>query len=114
MNLPLNRRLVDENGYFVGHPGGTTPITSNITMTTANTEYTASLPTGVRSFDMKLRAANDFKVNIGSTASLSSSSYMTIAAGGSYGKEGIFTTGSTELHFQAATASQTMELIYWT
>lgn len=114
-NKALHRLLVDKNGNTIGAGGGSTPLTVNTTMTTANTEYSVTLPTATKGFVSKLRASGiGFKLNIGETASLSGTTYTTIPAGSSWTSNGISTDASVKLYFQAATASMVMETIYWT
>ena len=93
---------------------GYTPTTVNVSMPLANTEYSYTLPAGTRKFMVKLRSAtSDLKLNIGKTASLSGTTFVTVPAGGNYFEENVNSEVGTILYFQSPDALQTAEIMFW-
>lgn len=87
-----------------------TPIVYNVSMATANTEYSQALPTSTKRFTFQLRAANDCKLAF--TAGQSGTNYITIKSGSSYTEEQL--DANITLYFQSAVATQMAEIIVWT
>ena len=87
------------------------PTIANTTMTTADTEYSYTLPANTIRFEMKLRASNA-KFKLSFVSGESGTTYMTIPEGGVYGELDA-KAGSRVLYFQSPTASQTMETKSW-
>ena len=93
---------------------GAKPSIYNVSMTTASTEYSKILPHNCKAFSIKLRNPGfDLKVNVGETASLSGTTYLTVPSGSSFGQEGLNTNNVTYLYFQTTTNSQVAEIITW-
>ena len=87
------------------------PKIYNVTMGTANTEYSQLLSDNTRKVLIKLRSgAAALKLSYASGES--GSKYMNIPAGSSKYIEGIYLKGLT-LYFQSPSASQTAEIEEW-
>jgi hypothetical protein len=81
----------------------------NVSMPTANMEYSFALPAGTRKFTLKLReVGQDLKAcfTTGFTTV-----YRTISSGNSWTENNI-KGGSNTLYFKAAAANQTAEILY--
>lgn len=90
---------------------GGKPTIANVSMTSADTEYSYSLPTRAVKVLVKLRGTSaSFKLSY--TEGASGTTYLTIPAGGSKSIDEIKGTGLT-LYFQSPSASQVMELEVW-
>uniref|UniRef100_A0A6M3XX73 Tail protein n=1 Tax=viral metagenome TaxID=1070528 RepID=A0A6M3XX73_9ZZZZ len=87
-----------------------TPNVYNVTMTSANTEYSQALPANTKKFLIKCRAAYDIKVCF--TSGQSGITYVTVPAGMSYWEDLIQPSAIT-LYFQCATAAQVAEIVAW-
>ena len=88
------------------------PIIYNKTMTSANTEYSQTLPVGTRKFLIKCRASYAIKLAFVSTES--GTTYVTIPPDRAYKEEDLSLSGTRILYFQCATAAQVAEIIVWT
>lgn len=89
---------------------GARPTISNVSMTSKDTEYSASIPSSARRFEIKLRALNAL-LKLSFTSGASGTTYVTIPYGASYVENNI--KGGMTLYFQSPTASQTAEVKYW-
>ena len=88
----------------------TTPVIYNVTMTTANTEYSQALPSNTKKLLVKCRGAYDIKVAL--TTGESGTNYITVPAGSAL-CETLIVAASLTLYFQCATAAQVAEIIAW-
>lgn len=86
------------------------PVIINQTLTSANTEYSVSIPNGAGSITIQSRTAADFKMGI--TSGQSGTTYFTIKAGTAYYETRVSSYNAT-LYFQSTTAGQIVEIIYW-
>lgn len=89
------------------------PFILNISMLTANTEYSATLPVGTKKFYIRLR---NKLVNLQLSYILGDSgiTYVTIPQGVTHGESGLGLTVPVGLYFQTNQPSQTAEVVYWT
>lgn len=83
---------------------------ANVTLTSANTEYSYSITNGTGSITIKSRTAADFKMASGS--GLSGSTYFTVPSGSAYYETYISSYKNT-FYFQSANAGQIVEIVYW-
>ena len=83
---------------------------TTVTMTSANTEYSWTIPNGVSSFTVRCRGA--YAVKFSFTAGASGTTYFTVPSGFSYYETTVSSYENT-LYMQCATASQVIEIIYW-
>lgn len=95
-------------GYVVRK--ATTPVVYNVTMTSANTEYSQALPSNTKKFLIKSRGAYAIKVCF--TSGQSATTYITVPSGMAYWDDNIMPSSLT-LYFQCATAAQVAEIIAW-
>jgi len=105
--------MVDSSGNqidLISAPG--TPTLYNVTMTSADTEYSKALPTGTKKVDIKLRSFNAL-LKIAFTSGLSGTTYIQVPYGASFHLENVNLSGVTA-YFQSPTASQTCEILCWT
>jgi len=105
-----HRLLVSSSGPIDSLP--TTPITYNVAMTLANTEYSQLLPDNTRKLDIKLRATGTM-MKVAFVSTESATNYMTVAYGASLHLENVDLTGVT-IYFQSPTASQVAEILCFT
>lgn len=89
---------------------GTSGTVVNVTLTSANTEYSYALPMKVSSFTVKSRTSADFKLAF--TSGTSGTTYFTIPSGSAY-YENIVSNYGTTLYVQSTNAGQIIEIIYW-
>ncbi len=87
------------------------PTIANVTMTSADTEYSYAIPAHSKRFEIKLRSANAL-LKLAFASGTSGTSYITIPYGSSLLEEDIKAGGIT-LYFQSPTASQTAEIKTW-
>lgn len=91
-----------------------TATTTNVSMTTAGTEYSFTIPTWTTKISFKLRdGAIACKLNIWTTPNLSWTTYITIPANCQREESGINTAEWLKLYFQSASNSQVAEIITW-
>lgn len=119
--------LVDANGDYEplqlqggalvvsgGVAPSTTPVTYNVTMTLANTEYSQALPANATRFSLQCHTnfAIRFAYETGRVAA-PIAPYSICKAGWNYYEQDIDATGRT-LYFACANAAQVAEVIAWT
>ncbi len=89
---------------FAGHP-----TIVNLTLTSASTEYSTTLPNDVGAITIQSRTAADFKM--GTNPTESGTKYFTIKSGTAYYETSIGIQAKT-LYFQSDNAGQVIEIIY--
>lgn len=87
-----------------------TPDVHNVTMTSADTEYSQALSANTKKFMIKCRGNYDIKLAFASGES--GTAYINIPSGGNYWDDMIQPTSIT-LYFQCATAAQVAEIVEW-
>jgi hypothetical protein len=91
---------------------GGKPSIVNVSMASANTEYSYAVPAGVNKVLIKLRSSSvDLKLSY--TSGESGTTYLTVPAGSAKSIDDIKGGGGLTLYFQAASASQTLEVEIW-
>lgn len=86
------------------------PTIANVSMTSANTEYSYTFPAGTRAFRIKLRALNA-QLKIAFVSGESGSTYLTVPYGDFLEMKA--KVGGATIYFQSASASQTAEIKTW-
>lgn len=88
------------------------PTTLNVTITSADTEYSQALPAGCKYFTMQCRDATAVRwaYATGKVAT-PTAPYNTMKAGSSYSSPEKFQTGTGTLYFAAASGSKVVEII---
>jgi hypothetical protein len=89
----------------------TTPVITNLSVPTANTEVSHVLQTNLKRIIVKCRGLG--KIQLAFTATESSTKYITIHPGATYSEEGLNLSGQT-LYLQTSLASQVVEILEWT
>jgi hypothetical protein len=89
---------------------GSFPVIDNITCTLANTEYSLTLTTNTRKFNITTRQGNELKLSF--IASQSGTVYRTIPAGAEY-SELFIGDSSLTLYFQSPKSDTIVEVIHW-
>lgn len=84
--------------------------TANVTMTSADTEYSYTFPAGTQKFSIKLRALNAL-LKVAFASGTSGSTYFTIPYGDILVMEAKI--GGSTIYFQSPTASQVAEIQTW-
>jgi hypothetical protein len=104
MTLDVNARLV------VSAPG--TPITYNVNLVSADTEYSQALPANCRAVAFRCRTAYDvrFAWETGRVAT-PTPPYQTLKANAEYWKENIYSSGT--LYFASSQAGVVVEMEAW-
>ena len=87
-----------------------TPVIYNVTMTTADTEYSQALPANTRKFLIKCRTS--FAIKLSFTSGQSGTTYLTVPADMTYWEDQI-NVASITLYLQCATAAQVAEIVAW-
>ena len=90
-----------------------TVVHESVTMTSANTEYTYTLPADIKGFEMRLDidSSEDFKLNYNGSVGASATDYITIEDGEMYWRGTLALPAGFVLRFQSPTASQTMKIV---
>jgi transcription elongation GreA/GreB family factor len=88
-----------------------TPLVSNISMPTAGTEYTFTIPAGTKRFSIKLRGVA--QLNVTYTSGASGTNYILISAGCEYNEENLDLGSGLPIYFQANKNTQVLEIITW-
>jgi hypothetical protein len=91
--------------------GATSPLISNIALTTAATEVGIALPANCKKFELKLRDTRVLKIAY--VLGDSGTTYRTLWPGCVWTVEGIDAAGLT-IYVQSPSASQIVELETWT
>lgn len=93
-----------------------TPEIYNVTLTSANTEYSLELPANCRAWSMQARTAADvrFAFETGKVAT-PTAPYSTLKASGAFTSPELFqnNTGSLTLYLASATAGTIVEVVSW-
>lgn len=87
--------------------------TNGVSMSSADTEYTYTLPSAAKSLEMRLDidSEEDFKLNIGGGVGDSATDYIPVEDGEMYWRQNLNLASGTVLRFQSPTASQTMRIV---
>lgn len=88
----------------------TSPTPTNVTMTSADTEYSHALSSDTKRFMVQCRGSYD--VLLAFVSEQSGTTYITIKSGQNYWEDALDLTGIT-LYFQCATAAQILEILEW-
>ena len=80
-------------------------------MTSADTEYSTTLPASTTRFEIKLRASNAL-LKFSFVSGASGTTYITIPYGGTYAELDT-KAGGRVIYFQSPTAAQTAEVKSW-
>ena len=68
---------------------GSVPLTVNVPMATHGTEYEYTLPEGTKAFNVKLRTADTWKINLGGVAGTISTTYIAKASASEHYRENL-------------------------
>ena len=92
----------------------TTPAIYNVTMASADTEYSQALPTGTKRFAIHLQDWTVFRLAfVTGKVATPTAPYLSIPASGEHYQEGI-NVSSLTLYFASDVASKTAEIEVWT
>lgn len=86
------------------------PYVANVTLTSATTEYTWTIPYKTTSFTIQSRTASDFK--IAAVSGSSGTTYFTVKSGMSYYETEVDNWGG-KIYMQSDSAGQVIEIVYW-
>lgn len=89
----------------------TTPLITNLSLPTANTEVSHSLSSDLK--QLMFRARNASKLQFAFTATESGTKFITVLPGVVYFEKDLDLSGKT-LYVQANIASETVEILEWT
>ena len=87
-----------------------TPALYNVTLSSANTEYSQALPSGCKKFLVKPRGGS-LKINF--TGNLTTDPYINLEDGQAWNEDNVSLTGKT-LRFESPTAGTVVEILAWT
>jgi len=91
-----------------------TPAIYNVTMTTADYEYSQALPTNCKKFLIRTRDGTAFRLAfITGKVAGPTQPYLSVPANTTYYEDGILSTALT-LYFACSTAGKVIEIIAWT
>lgn len=91
--------------------GATSPFVANVSIVSANTEYSYTFPTNTKKFHIKLRDGQ--RLQLAYISGDTGTTYVTLPAYNLYTEENITLTSVT-LYFQSPVGSNVAEIIYWT
>lgn len=93
----------------VGSSAGV-PTLANVSMPSANTEYSYAFPTGTSKFTIRNR--NNGLLQFAFTSGQTNTVFFTLPSGVPYCEDGI-SAGSVTIYFESPKPSQTLEIISW-
>ena len=96
-------------------PAASTPGIANLTLASADTEYSQAMPSNCRRFEFQCRASYDvrYQFETGKVAA-PAAPYMTLKAGGALDSGPISQGDSpSTLYFASSTAGVVVEILYW-
>lgn len=91
--------------------GASVPVVSNVSIVSANTEYSFLLPTNTKRFLLKVRGQASLKLSYASGQS--GTTYVSLPSSGVYGEDSLSATAVT-LYFQSPSPTQIVEIVSWT
>lgn len=114
-------KTTEDGGEHVTHhivdaePWPTTPTVYTLYLTTANTQYTQTLPAGCKRFEWRARQLADVRwaFETGKVAT-PTEPYLTLRAGTAYDSGPVDFAASVTLYFASAVALTLVEIIAWT
>lgn len=91
-------------------------VNTSVTLTSAGTEYSVTIPNDVGGLDLQSRTAADFKLAFNPNES--GSNYFTVKSGTVFSRNPLNlgrgnVSPYTTLYLQSASAGQVVEVIYW-
>lgn len=92
--------------------GSSSPFTAQITMSTAATEYSFTLPVDTKQFILKLEG--DGKLQLSEVSGQSGTIYLTVPRLCFLSESDLSLSSARTLYFQSNLASQVLEIRYWT
>ena len=90
--------------------GVTTPTIQNVTLATAGTEYTITLPANTERFKIRVRGSS--KLQIAYTSGQTGTNYISIYPGACY-EEAALDIASLSIYVQASKSGETLEIVSW-
>lgn len=97
-----------------GAPVGKTPIIENVTLTSADTEYSVSLPENIKALTIQSRSDVDLRVAFDSGKVAGAvDPYLTIKGGQIYYEQRINAGNANTLYVASTADNDTAEIIYW-
>lgn len=89
-----------------------TPTVYNLTLTSANTEYSQALPDGCKYFSVQNRSDNDMRLAfVTGKVATPTAPYVTIKAGSAYNSPEKLCVGSATIYAASGTAGDVAEII---
>lgn len=92
--------------------GATNPTIAHVTMPVSGTEYSYTVPTGAKQFLVKLQSLA--VLQLAYVSGQSGTTYITVPRGCFYAESDLTLTAPVTLYFQANTATQVLEVVFWT
>lgn len=91
----------------------TTPTVYNVTITTANTQYSQALPANTKSFSIKMQDNSAFRLAfVTDKVATPTAPYLTVAAGFAHAQDRVLAAALT-LYFANAAGSKVAEIVAW-
>lgn len=90
------------------HPAKAKPRIANVSMTSANTEYSYELPAGIKEFWLKLRTVG-YALQLAMVSGESNTTYLTVPSGKIHKESDV--KPSTTLYFRSSQANMVAEII---
>lgn len=102
--------------YARTDPMTATPIPYNVTLTSADTEYSQAMPDDCRGFEFQCRTEHDVRYAfVAGKVAGPTAPYLTLKAGDYYYSPPIFQDGTpSTLYLASATAGVIVEILAWT
>lgn len=92
--------------------GATTPLIAHVSMPSAATEYSYTLPTGTKQFLLLPLDLTTFQVAF--VSGQSATNYIPLGRGVHYGESSLSLSSSKTIYFQSPDAAMTAVILYWT
>lgn len=90
----------------------TTPAIGQVSLATAGTEYSFTLPAGCKQFMLRLQSL-DATLQIAYVAGQSGITYLTVPTSCTYSEDNLQLTSNTDIYFQSNKNLQVLEIVYW-
>lgn len=93
---------------------GTVPVMVSVTLTTANTEYSVTLPRGVKMFDILANTSNAFRVSyLPNTVATPTPPFYPVGADVAFTVRNVNLKDPLTVYLASATAALNVTVVYW-
>lgn len=88
------------------------PFITTVTLTTKDMEYAFDLPGDTKSYTIKIRGNNEFKVAY-TQGDIAAGNYITVPAGSSLAEDNLYFEDTRRVFVSCEKSGTTLEVAYW-